>query len=157
MAGFGFWTASGSRTKGSTDDWDDSILDEFAEELEDEVEPLVLDPEARIKAIERRTQNGNGAEETFAQFADRVGAQGLGELLEAAAAYSGQVQGIPEFSRPHIMKQVSELTNDRYGREDGLRAFGILLRQGKMEKQKRGIFVLTDRSRFVETNRLAGE
>ena len=44
-----------------------------------------------------------------------------------------------------------------FTREDGLRSFGLLLRQGKIEKHKRGLFVLSDRSRFDESNRLAGE
>ncbi len=139
-------------------EWDEELLDAFEDDLETDMEPLVLDADDRIKAMEQRAKDAPPqAGENFSQFAERVGAQGLGELLEAAAAYSGQIQGIPQFSRPHIMKQVAEATNDSFSREDGLRSFGILLRQGKIEKLKRGVFVLSDNSRFVERDRLAGE
>ena len=93
----------------------------------------------------------------FAEFADRLGAASLAELLEAAAAYTATVEGMPHFSRPHILKKVSGYAEeDEFTREDGLRSFGMLLRQGKIQKISRGQFTITESSRFMsEARRVA--
>ena len=85
----------------------------------------------------------------FAGFAKAMGAEGLPEVMEAAAAFSMYVEGQEAFSRPEIMKRVSRydpaLTKSR---EDGLRSFGQLLRQGKLRKLERGLFTVADSTRF---------
>ena len=59
------------------------------------------------------------------------------------------MEGQEAFSRPEIMKRVSRydpaLTKSR---EDGLRSFGQLLRQGKLRKLERGLFTVADSTRF---------
>jgi hypothetical protein len=93
----------------------------------------------------------------FADFADRLGATGLADLLEAAAAFSEGVEGRPHFSRPQIIRKVAALTGQaRYDREAGLRSFGTLLREGKIAKVKRGQFAITEQSRFYKEARRAG-
>ena len=96
--------------------------------------------------------------ESFADFADRLGASDLQDLLEAAAVYCASVLGRPEFSRPLVLRQISTLpaTAD-LSREDGLRVFGTLLRQGRIAKTRRGQFAVTDRSPLLaEALRSAG-
>ncbi|EEW25674.1 hypothetical protein [Rhodobacter ferrooxidans] len=94
----------------------------------------------------------------FAEFAERLGAQGLPALLEAAAAYTACVQGRPHFSRPHLIRQISAVDPDAsYSREDSLRGFGILLRSGKITKIKRGQFALAESSHYLaEARKLLG-
>jgi hypothetical protein len=94
---------------------------------------------------------------SFAEFAEHLGATSLSDLLEAAAAYTANVEGITHFSRPQILRRIQGVTEDEdYSREDGLRSFGMLLRQGKIQKVRRGQFVLTDASRFKnEARRVA--
>ena len=93
---------------------------------------------------------------SFAEFADRLGATNLAELLEAAAAYTATVEGLPHFSRPQILRKVANLSDeDEYSREDGLRSFGMLLRQGKIQKISRGQFTITESSRFMSEARRA--
>jgi hypothetical protein len=94
----------------------------------------------------------------FAEFSERLGANSLAEILEAAAAYSVCIEGRPYFSRPQLMSQIGALSADsEYTREDGLRTFGALLRQGRIQKIKRGQFVLTENSRYLaEARALAG-
>ena len=94
----------------------------------------------------------------FAEFSERLGANSLAEILEAAAAYSVCIEGRPYFSRPQLMSQIGALSADsEYTREDGLRTFGALLREGRIQKIKRGQFVLTENSRYlVEARNLAG-
>ena len=45
--------------------------------------------------------------------------------------------------------------DDDYTREDGLRSFGMLLRQGKIQKVRRGQFAIADNSRFMAEARRA--
>lgn len=93
----------------------------------------------------------------FADFAEKLGANNLPELLEAAAAYTSCVEGLPHFSRPHIMRRVAALTEGELNREDSLRSFGRLLREGRIEKIRRGQFALTDRSHLLaEARKIAG-
>ncbi len=94
---------------------------------------------------------------SFAEFAERIGATDLADLLEAAAAYAATVEGRPSFSRPQIMKKVAGFgPEDQFSREDGLRSFGMLLRQGKIQKVKRGQFAIAKTSRYIpEARRMA--
>ena len=94
---------------------------------------------------------------SFAEFAERIGASGLSDLLEAAAAYAAYVEGRPSFSRPQIMKKIAGFSaDDVFSREDGLRSFGMLLRQGKIQKVRRGQFAIAKTSRFIpEARRMA--
>jgi hypothetical protein len=92
----------------------------------------------------------------FAEFAERVGAASLPDLLEAAAVYTATVEGIPHFSRPHVLRKVASAQDEGgFNREDGLRSFGLLLRQGKIQKVRRGQFSVTESSRFMSEARSA--
>lgn len=95
---------------------------------------------------------------SFQDFADQLGATALPELLEAAAVYCAEVLQRPEFSRPLVMRQIAGLPHQTdTAREDYLRGFGALLRQGRITKVKRGMFALTDRSPYLaEARKLAG-
>ena len=82
----------------------------------------------------------------------------LPDLLEAAAAYTAFVEGNKLFSRPQLMRRVASFeTGDEFSREAGLRSFGQLLRQGKIQKLKRGQFTITEETRFNPEARMAGE
>ncbi|NEY89465.1 hypothetical protein [Tabrizicola oligotrophica] len=87
---------------------------------------------------------------SFQDFADQLGATALPDLLEAAAVYCAEVLQRPEFSRPLVMRQIAGLPGQSStAREDYLRGFGTLLRQGRIAKVKRGMFALTDRSPYL--------
>lgn len=95
---------------------------------------------------------------SFADFAEKMGATELPDLLEAAAAYTAYVEGRPHFGRPQIMRQVASFAGkDEFNREEGLRSFGQLLRQGKIIKLQRGKFEIADSTRFKPETRYAGE
>lgn len=122
-------------------------------------EPVQIRPR-RIAAVEIQTETTMdeaeatpplSAEEatSFAEFAESRSTQGLAELLEAAAAYTSQVEGRPHFSPPQIMRKVSSIDEGAdFSREDRLRVFGTLLRQGKITKVKRGQYAIAEASRF---------
>ncbi|MDI3335245.1 hypothetical protein QKW60_02405 [Defluviimonas aestuarii] len=97
-----------------------------------------------------------GDAKNFAEFAERLGATSLPELLEAAAAYTATVEGQPHFSRPQILRKVAHVSEDAdFSREDGLRSFGMLLREGKIQKISRGQFMITEGSKFLSEDRTA--
>ncbi|MHA7850889.1 hypothetical protein [Roseovarius sp.] len=93
-------------------------------------------------------QAGQIGDTGFADFVEQSGASSLPELLEAAAAYLSDVEGRPQFSRPMLMGKLREVTGNDFSREDGLRSFGKLLRDGKLQKLKGGRFAVTDDTEF---------
>ncbi|MFC5736459.1 hypothetical protein [Sinirhodobacter huangdaonensis] len=93
--------------------------------------------------------NASGAE-SFADFAQAHGTQGLSDLLEAAAAYTAQIEGRPHFSPPQIMSKITAIGAGSFSREERLRSFGQLLRQGKIAKVKRGQYAITEQSQYFE-------
>ncbi|WP_281825886.1 hypothetical protein [Jannaschia rubra] len=128
--------------------------------------PLVLVSEQRVEeapAAERpvaprrphrdiETDDGEqvrACAEDFERFAAEVGAADLPEILEAAAVYTAEVLGQDNFSRPRLLHLASEAVED-LSREDGLRGFGQLLRDGTIRKVSRGTFALGAESRYSD-------
>ncbi|WOI34828.1 chemotaxis protein CheA [Tritonibacter scottomollicae] len=94
----------------------------------------------------------------FADYASDKGAVELSELLEAAASYMSFVEGRESFSRPQLINKVRTLdtAKDGFNREDGLRSFGLLLREGKLKKASNGRFSVSSQIGFRPDNRAAG-
>ena len=112
------------------------------------VRPRRVDRDAMAQA--------SGEAGDFAEFAENMGATRLPDLLEAAAAYMSFVEGHAEFSRPQLMTRVRAAGEQDFSREDGLRSFGQLLRQGKIEKIKGNRFTVSDQIGFRPNERAAG-
>ncbi|NOD93495.1 hypothetical protein GS636_11925 [Ruegeria sp. HKCCD4884] len=89
-------------------------------------------------------EDSSSEEGGFAQFAQDQGAQSLPDLLEAAAAYLSFIEGQEQFSRPQLMNKVRSLKQDEFNREESLRSFGQLLRDGKIEKAGGGRFAASN-------------
>ncbi|MEL7106116.1 MAG: hypothetical protein AAGM21_09355 [Pseudomonadota bacterium] len=151
----------------------DAVADEAHSEPEDEKpSPLMLVSELRVGddasgedlrprrvARDDEPKSKHAADDSdFGAFADRMGVSDLTDLMEAAAAYTAHVEGQPHFSRPQIMRRVATIDPSvEDSREAGLRAFGQLLRQGRIIKLQRGQFTIADGSRFKPEQRIAGE
>lgn len=98
--------------------------------------PLVLS-----QRVDRPSSTG------FASFATKLGAATPTELMEAAAVWTVCIEGRPHFSRPQLLRHVASVAEIM--REDALRGFGTLLRDGRIEKLKRGQFIVTPLSPFL--------
>ncbi len=86
----------------------------------------------------------------FSEYASKVGAQELSDLLEAAGAYLNKVEGKAVFTRPQIMQMVlRQDEGKRFTREDSLRGFDNLVRKGAIQRVDRGQFAIASESRFV--------
>lgn len=107
---------------------------------------------AAVTEEPEQPQDGEG----FAAFAQEMGAHELPELLEAAAAYMQFVEGRDQFTRPQLIHKAREAAEDEFSREDGLRSFGMLLREGKIVKQDSGRFVASGEIGFQPASRAAG-
>ncbi|MEO6298053.1 MAG: hypothetical protein ABIV25_01940 [Paracoccaceae bacterium] len=94
---------------------------------------------------------------SFGEFADSLGATSMSELIEAAGAYCTLILGRPSFTRPLLFQQISSVPKlAEVSREDGLRGFGRLLREGRIQKAKRGQYAMADASPIlIEAKRLA--
>lgn len=107
------------------------------------------------KAVATPAAQAAGAD-SFADFAADRGATQLPDLLEAAAAYLSFVEGLDEFSCPQLMTKVRQVEQENFTREDSLRSFGKLLREGKIEKLKGGRFQASDLIGFKPDARATG-
>lgn len=106
---------------------------------------------------EAEDEEGDAEESGFALFAQEQGAQSLSDLLEAAAAYLSFIEGQEQFSRPQLMNKIRSLQQDDFNREESLRSFGQLLRDGKIEKAGGGRFAASTQIGFrPDDERAAG-
>ena len=101
--------------------------------------PLVLASGQRIEAEQAATAEPPD----FESFALETGAASLPEILAAAAIFATGTLGQDRFSRPRLLHIAAEAFGE-IGREEGLRAFGALLREGRIVKVARGLYALTE-------------
>jgi hypothetical protein len=91
----------------------------------------------------------------FAEYAQSVGARSLPEMIEAAAAFLTYEKRQDSFSRPQLMSALRQAEAAESSREDRLRLFGQLLREGKIQKSAGGRFTVSEDIRF-KPRRAAG-
>ncbi len=92
----------------------------------------------------------------FAAFAEARGVQDLPDVLEAVAAFLTQEEGLETFGRPRVIGLLRDHLGADFSREAGLRAFGTLLRERRIERTEDGQFSLGRASQFAEGTRRAG-
>lgn len=95
---------------------------------------------------EEEVAEGDRLTEEFREFAGAPDIERPQDYLELAAAWMLRHEEQPTVSRPVLMRLVTIASNGDIGREAALRAFGILLREGRLEKVSRGQFRLARKS-----------
>lgn len=115
------------------------------------VRPRRIRPAAAQEVAAKSAEFGS-----FTEFAEEMGAEALPDLLEAAASYLAHVEGREQFSRPQLMRKARQVEDMEFSREDGLRSFGQLLRDGKIEKLEGGRFTVSEQIGFRPDQRAAG-
>ena len=137
---------------------------EVPKPVEERPSPLVLVSDQRVEEEDAVTQaeplepaadddsipaTAYAEATSFADFAERIGANSLPEMLEAAAAYTSIVEGKPRFSRAQVMSKIARINlNESFSKEAGLRSFGKLLREGKILRVQDGQFAISQSSRY---------
>jgi hypothetical protein len=108
---------------------------------------IAAEPDYDDEDFDDEDETGNifESDSGFPEFAERLGATDLPALLEAAAAYIACVEGRDSFTRPQLMRHIISAT-EGLSREDGLRSFGTLLRDGVIERSRRGQFAISNAS-----------
>ncbi len=105
-------------------------------------------PESPLVAVEPPAA-AVPSDTSFAAFAARAGATAsLPDLIEAAASWLHVVRGEAEASRSQLLRLAAEVLPEPPNREDALRIFGALLRQGRLARIEGGRFRVGDATRF---------
>lgn len=117
-------------------------------------QPIVR-PRRVMTSSQPRSAEGPNTDTGFAKYAQETGAVDLPELLEAAASYLSFVKGQDVFSRPELINKV-RTTGTEFNREDSMRSFGQLLRDGKIARKRNGRFAASDQIGFQPQDRAAG-
>ena len=92
--------------------------------------------------------------QNFKEFANKVDAWLLDEQIEAAAAFATHMKGQDVFSRVELMNYVVAFNEGKgVSRDDMLRGFGTLLREGRLERADGGAFRLSAASEFDQPAR----
>lgn len=110
----------------------------------------------RVSIDDVAAAEANEASSNFVEFAENMGATQLPDIMEAAASYLTFVEGRKKFSRPMLMRLAHQMGQDRFEREEGLRSFGQLLRDKKIEKISGGRFTVSEAINFKPDDRAAG-
>ena len=140
---------------------EDLIESDFVEPMIDPVTASApATPNAEASETRPSVANIFASDDTisFADFAETLGILDLSELLEAAGVYNTLVLNRPEFTRASLFAQIEDLTGEEAPElEDVLVEFGDLLREGRMQKLRRGMYAIgTASSLMIEAKKIAG-
>ena len=112
--------------------------------------PLRLEPEQAIATIVETPEAADAPQPTdaFSTYAREHGATDLTDLAEAAAGFATHHMSRGVFGRADVINLIQQGGDGTTSREDALRAFGLILNDGQIEKIRRGEFRLTRRSEY---------
>lgn len=85
----------------------------------------------------------------LAAFVDGTGAASVTERMEAVAAHALVLEGRESLSRPALLRAMQGVVSEPLGFEDGLKAFGTLLRDGRLRKADYGRYTLAETSPYL--------
>ncbi|MCW1917459.1 hypothetical protein NX862_01695 [Rhodobacter sp. KR11] len=105
--------------------------------------PAFSPEEDELAAAEMANVFNETPKQSFQDFADGLGASSLQDLIEAAGAFLTLTRGQDGFTRPELFAQINALGSEP-SREDGLRGFGRLLREGRLTRTEAGTYALTE-------------
>lgn len=122
---------------------DDDVAEDFAGALE-------LKPEQAIAQVvdTPSTEAIALSDDEFGIYAQENGATELVDLAAAAAGFVTHRLRQNVFGRADVVNLIIQGSNGEISREDALRAFGLILNDGQIEKIRRGQFRMTRRSDY---------
>lgn len=121
--------------------------------------PLILTPDLRIDRAPVELMPHEIGEETslasreaplpLTEFLRQTGAEELGARMEAAAAHAIALEGRESVSRPALLRAVQSAGAEPVPFEEALKAFGMLLRAGRLQKTDQGRYVVAGDSPYL--------
>ncbi|MEM8880244.1 MAG: hypothetical protein AAGC82_06555 [Pseudomonadota bacterium] len=150
LVNLGLRTGILRRTDDDEDTTDTVELDDRVEEATAPVDAGLGAPDPAAEApspVETPEPKSDSLTDAFRTHAGDPDPERPQDYLELAAAWMLRNEEQPTVSRPVLMRLVTIASDGQISREAALRAFGILLREGKLEKIARGQFRLTVKSR----------
>lgn len=121
-----------------------------------DVAPKAEAPQAPVGVQAQAKTTQSETFETFAAYADHVGAHSLPQKLEAAAAYLTQVKGIESFSRPQVMRTVMASEGENFEGDERLRNFARMIKDGKIVRNEQGMWGITENLGYRLEDRKTG-
>jgi len=107
-----------------------------------------------LEGLKKASPLSSEDRKAFKDFAEAVDAWLLDEQIEAAAAFKTHLKGQEEFTRVDLMSYVLAYNEGRdVTRDDMLRGFGTLLREGRLQRGEGGAFRLSSASEFDQPAR----
>ncbi|MXU65530.1 hypothetical protein [Oceanomicrobium pacificus] len=120
------------------------------------VTPAPARPENVVRLVQdggrltpARSDAGAANGDELRDFARKVGAANLPELLEASAAYMTIVSGQHQFSRSSVIRMIDQMSGEKnYSPEARIKSFGKLVRNGTILRGEDGQFSISDAALF---------
>ncbi|WP_227285032.1 hypothetical protein [Boseongicola sp. H5] len=135
-------------------DYDDDLADDLADTgtwTEDQTDASARPAADATDATATEETDAPAQPATgFPAYLAKHDASTVQDKMELAAAYITHEEGRSVFGRPDLVRHMSAAGDDAADREEGLRAFGILLRDRLIKKVGRGEYRLTRRSRYFK-------
>jgi hypothetical protein len=90
----------------------------------------------------------------FSEFAQRLGADDLSEVIQAAGVYAAMIECRPHFSPANLLRQIAAAPGlPGFAKEEGMQIFAELVKAGKIERVRQGQYVVTDDSEVMRQAR----
>jgi hypothetical protein len=90
----------------------------------------------------------------FSEFAQRLGADDLSEVIQAAGVYAAMIECRPHFSPANLLRQIAAAPGlPGFAKEEGMQVFAELVKAGKIERVRQGQYVVTEDSEVMRQAR----
>lgn len=94
-------------------------------------------------------------EERYVAFCESTKAGDEYELLESAAVFLHDHEGLEQFGRPQLIRLLQYYDPDLFDRKEGLKAFNALVDQGRLEVLENGRVTVTDKTNYRDLRQRA--
>lgn len=111
--------------------------------------PLTLAAQDRVTRMPTpEEENVTGSDDDFRDFLTTHGAKEMDDIAAAACGFATHRMNQKSFGRSDVIRLILNAPDVSPSREEAMRAFGVVLNSGQIEKIRRGVFRLTSQSPY---------